>query len=335
MNSIRIFLFPDVGPEEQACIQSCIWELKTSISVQEVKVGPTEKGFFKKNQITESAWIISRDWQRALRYLSAGSAKSKILVSVLSTQVPKVSLWETWFHSLAPVLPAHIKLLAHSPLSYRFLKELAGMPDLQVEQLPFPAPPLSIKKTDMPFTVGAYCSFVPNNNLHFFLTIGHYLAQKDRTIQLKLWGTGPLSEHLRQLSKDLGISEQVHIIPTLQFFEPESCDVALYFPQKNDHFSSLLICASVGAVPICGNISGIENYVRDSVNGFVFKQEETRSIAELILTLKNRPDFCREIAARFQREVMKKFSGNQLSVHYLNVLTGNNYVTQHYSRHAL
>ncbi|NBX77389.1 MAG: glycosyltransferase family 1 protein [Proteobacteria bacterium] len=209
------------------------------------------------------------------------------------------------------------------------------MPDLQIEQIPFPAPVRSAEKKGNQFTLGAYCSFVSNNNLHFLLTIGHYLAKRDDSICLKFWGKGPLVDHLSKLASDLGISKQVQIIPTDQFSEPEFCDVALYFPQKNDHFGALLMAASVGAVPICGNIPGIEKYVSDSVNGFIFQQEETRSIAELILTLKNHPALCRELATRFQRDTFKNFSSGHISEMFLSVFKGNVYQTQNYSRQSL
>lgn len=335
MKPIRLFLFPDICPEEEACIRSCVSELQKSISIQEIRVSEKEKGFFKKNEIEETSWIVARDWQRGLRHLSAFSTKSQILVSVLSTQVRKSTLWETWFQSLNPILPAHIKLLAHSPLSYRFLKELAGIPDLQLEQVPFPVPGSSSEAKNPVFTVGVYCSFLPANNLHFLLTIAHYVAQKDPSIQFKFWGRGDLSDHLVHLAKDLGISQQVQLNSISNLHSPESCDVSLYFPQKNDHFSSLLIAASVGAVPICGTLSGIENYVRDSETGFVFQPEEMRSIAELILTLKNNPSLCLEIGGRFRRDIVKSFSSNRISGRYLSLFNGNSYQTQNYIRHAL
>ncbi|NBT58057.1 glycosyltransferase, partial [bacterium] len=323
MNKLRLFLFPDTGIEEEACIRACVLELQKSFSIEEVRVGRREKGFFKKNKSSELSWIVSKDWQGALDYLAAFSAKSKIFVSVLSNQSRKLSLWETWYQSLHRVIPANIKLLAHSPLSYRFLKELAGMPDLQLEQLPFPVPTPSFGKKQSAFTVGAYGSFVPNNNLHFLLTVGHYLAKKDRTIQLKLWGQGPLSQHLVQLARDLGLEEQVHIIPSSSSSPPEFCDVSLYFPHRNDHFGSLLMAASVGAVPICGKIPGIERYVTDSVNGFVFDSEETRSIAELILSLKNHPYLCQQMGAQFKKDVFKNFSIERVSEQYLSLMNGN------------
>jgi glycosyltransferase involved in cell wall biosynthesis len=191
------------------------------------------------------------------------------------------------------------------------------------------------EKRATPFTVGAYCSFVSDNNLHFLLTIAHYLAKRDDSIELKLWGKGPLGDHLTKLSSDLGISKQVRIIPISHFTEPESCHVALYFPQKNDHFGALLMAASVGAVPICGNIPGIEKYVRDSVNGFIFQQDETRAIAELIVTLKNHPVLCEELRARFQRDTLKNYSSDKISEQFLSIFKGNVYQTQNYRRQAL
>jgi glycosyltransferase involved in cell wall biosynthesis len=95
------------------------------------------------------------------------------------------------------------------------------------------------------------------------------------------------------------------------------------------------MAASIGAVPICGNVPGIEKYVRDSVNGFVFQQEETRSIAELILTLKNHPSLCEELGVRFQRDTLKNFSSDKISDQLLSIFKGNIYQTQNYSRQAL
>lgn len=335
MNSIRIFLFPDICREEEACLRALITDLEKSISIEEIRVGKNEKGFFKKIQIKKTSWIVARDWHSAVNYLSAFSTKSRTLVSVLSTHVRKATIWETWFRSIHPVLPPHIKLLAHSPLSYRFLKELVGVPDIQIQELPFPVPSTRGEKKESSFVVGAYCSYFPDNNLHFLLTIGHYLAKRDKNLQLKIWGDGPLCEHLMQIAKDLRIDHVVQIVRTSNFVEPELCDAALYFPQRNDHFSPLLMAASAGAVPICGNIAGIENYVRDSVTGFIFQEEDVRSIAELILTLKNHPYLCKEMGTRFNRDTLKKFSSAQLSAQYLTSLNGNYYQTQNYIRHAI
>lgn len=63
MNSLRLFLFPDICPEEEACIRSCVEELRKSISIQETKVTEREKGFFRHHKVNESSWIVSRDWR--------------------------------------------------------------------------------------------------------------------------------------------------------------------------------------------------------------------------------------------------------------------------------
>lgn len=319
MASLKVYIFPDLLNEELACVEACLNEMKTQAEIEEYRVVDSHRACFKKSSADAICWVIARDWRGAIDYLSIGKNKDKTFVSVLCSQAKPLTPWETWFSSWLKRIPSNVVLVAHSALSYQFLKELVGIGENQLLLLPLSLPILQLEK-DLPrsrFTIGTFGSLSPENNLHFVLALAHYVLRKDSDIQFRLVGKGPLKEHLSRLKSDLHLGSQVEIIESNDAKWVQSFDVALNFSHHNDHFISELLSGTFGVVPLSAMSQGIENYIQDSSNGFIVPLDETKTIGELILTLKQNPLLHREMGARFRQHMTAQFGPETVAQSYL------------------
>lgn len=335
MSTLRCFLFSDLLPEERACVEPCLEELGSSFNLQRIEVTEYHKSFFTKQLVDGPSWILAHDWQKALNFLSVKKSSLPVFVSVFSTSLKKITPIETWIKSFQHVLPRGVRLIAHSPMSFKFLRDLAGVPELQLENLPLPVPHLTQERKSQHFTVGTYSSFRSENNLHFVATLAHYLSKKDPDCFFRIFGFGPLYQHLNQLTETLGISKQVTIIETMEVSDVAELDVLLYVPHRNDHFIPLLLAASAQVVPVCIDTPGINDYVVDSQTGFVVPQEDTKTMAELILTLKQHPLLRKELSKRFSEHVQTCFNKTIVCSDYAKLFGGVEYQTKNYVRRSL
>ena len=335
MKPLKVFIFSDLYPSERASIQSCLNELQNLIALEIISVESHHRNYFKKAQLEAPGWIISRDWRSALHFLSGAESKERLIVSVLACLNRKISVWETWFQSIKGPLPPQIRLLTHTALSHKFLRELEGVPEVQLDFLPLPIPQISAFSSGSHFTVGSFCSFVPESNLHFTLTLAHYFKKEGHPIQMKLIGQGPLRNHLMKLIEELELKEQVSLIAPKDFRSWEKLDVALFFPTRVENFSSLLLAVATESAPICAAQTVKEFSLTDGVNTFLFESEETKPIAEMILRLKENPVLLSEIRKRFTQKMQKELSPSSLAVQYLNLFLDKPYFNQNFVRCAL
>ena len=335
MADLTILRFPDLFPQENACIDACVEEIKKGIDTNEVQVDPSYRGFFKRKSGSELFWIIARDWQKALRFLEAQKGHEKIFVSVFATASERLTPWETWLRSLSGPWGSHIQWITHSPLSLKFMKDLVGVPEVQLEYLPLPMPQVQKPEKNGAFRVGLFGAFTPESNLHFLLTVAHYLQQKDPSIEIRVMGTGPLYAHLKCLAGDMKLGPQTIIEETKDWHQAALLDCAVFFPHRNDHFSDLLLAGSSEVVPISRNIQGVDEYIKDAYSGFVFDSDDTKSTAETLMTLKNNPLLKSEMAKRFKTALTERYSPIRIADQYLDLWKGQEYRTQNFRRRAL
>jgi glycosyltransferase involved in cell wall biosynthesis len=319
MADLRVFIFSDLLSEELACVESCLQEMKLQADVEIIQVGKQDRYFLRNQSEKIPSWIIARDWHDAIEYLSVAKNRNKTFVSVFSSQARQYTPWETWFRSWLKRIPSNTILLAHSPLSYQFFKDLVGVAEIQIMMLPLAAPHFapSNRKKEKGFRVGTFCSFSSTNNLHFVLTLAHYLSGKDQDIHFQLVGSGPLKEHLVKLRQDLGLVTQVEIIESQDPTWVQGFDAVLNFSQHNDHFITELLAGSYGVVPLSIMNPGIESYIQDSFSGFILPLDEIKTVGELVLSLKQNPLLHREMGMRFQKHILTQFGATWMAQAYL------------------
>jgi len=319
MSLLKVFIFPDLLREELLCIESCVEQIKNLAEIEVYRVTETHEKFFKKASIDSPAWIVSKDWRRAIDFLSVSKNPNKTFVSVLSSQSKPLTPWETWFRTWTKRIPNQVVLVTHSALSYQFLRDLAGIAENQLLRLPLALPTLETHQvaSGEKFIVGTFCSFTAPNNLHFILTLAHYLQTRDPEIQVKIVGTGPLKHHLNRLVTDLNLGKQVQIIESQDPSWVDQFDVSLNFSSHNDHFIPELLSGASGVVPLSIQVQGIEDYIQDSHNGFIIPLDETKTAGELVLTLKQNPLLLREMGSRFRNHTMSYFGAATVAPLYL------------------
>lgn len=334
MSELHIYTFPNVSTEVQACVQACTAELSNFFPVKQGTVSDISTQFLKKLQNDSKVWIVAHDWRSAIEYLSIKKVSCRVFISVVSHEHRRLTPWETWFRSLSSSLPAHVTLIAHSPMSFRFLKDLVGVPENQLELLPFPIPFNEPRKEQSEFFVGTFGPFSSQANLHFVLTVAHYVTRKDPQVKFRIVGTGPLSRHLHQLCQDLDLGPGVTIIEAMDLHYSSSFSVNLDFSHQKDHFICQLLSGVAGAVPISLETEGIDDYIKDSFNGFIAPEDDTKSVGELILSLKNNPLLHQEMARRCRQQMEYKFNVAEVVPNYLKLFYGGTYQTTNFVRIA-
>lgn len=320
MRQLKVFVSPEIFQTELFCLKTCHTFLKKEFqTLDEVYPQAELKKKSKDFSADDCLWFWTKDWRRTINEISNFSLKQKCLISVLSTTEQKSSVWGVLFETLKVTIPSNVMLVAHSPLSYRFLVEIVGLAEAQVVQLPLPLPSTSIRETNEVFSLGCLCPLVEENNLHFILTVAHSLKKKKEDFNLWFLETGHLRSHLEKLALDLDLKDQVNFLP---FGQKENLDVLLYFPERNDHFIPVLLAASKGAVPVTKSLPGIGQFIADTQSGFVFEEETTGAIADSLFALSKKPELCCRMGAQFQQKMVEQLDPDRLVQKYVKVLQG-------------
>jgi len=317
MKQLKVFFSPELYPFEFSCLSafSSLWS--NSLELKQAIYSSKEfKRESKKLTPDDLVWFWSKDWKKSVAELASLPLKQRGFVSVLSTEERSSSLLSNVFDSLIHSIPPNITLIVHGPVPYRFFVEMVGLPEAQVKHWPLPMPVISQKEESQTFSFGSFCPLIEESNLHFLLTVAHYLKKKTKEFQLCLSGNGFLKPHLEKLTSDLGLEEQVNF---LKDEELGKLDVFLFFPEKNDHFASVLSAASRGILPVCKRLPGIDNYVLDTQTGFVFEGDDTRAVGELLYSLAKNPSLRKEMGARFNRWVAHQHAPKQVVENYATV----------------
>ncbi|NBV50148.1 glycosyltransferase family 1 protein [bacterium] len=150
-----------------------------------------------------------------------------------------------------------------------------------------------------------------------------------------MMGTGPLYAHLKCLAEDMNLGPQMILEETKDWHQAALLDCAVFFPNRNDHFSDLLVAGASEVVPISRNVQGIDEYIKDAYSGFVFDSDDIKSTAEALITLKNNPLLKSEMAKRFKTALTERYSPLRIADQYLNLWKGQEYRTQNFRRRAL
>lgn len=320
MRHLKAFVSPEIFQTERSCLQTCYDILKKELQIGEevypqAELKKQSKGFLADDCL----WFWTKDWRRTINEISSLALKQKCLISVLSTTEQKSSVWGVLFETLKVTIPTNVILVAHSPLSYRFLVEIVGVAEAQVVQLPLPLPSTSIRETNEVFSLGCLCPLVEESNLHFILTVAHSLKKKKADFNLWFLESGHLRSHLEKLALDLDLKDQVNFLP---FGQKENLDVLLYFPERNDHFIPVLLAASDGAVPVTKMLPGIDQLIADQLSGFVFEQETTGAIADLLFSLSEAPELSLKMGRQFQQKIIEQLAPDQVVQKYVTLIKG-------------
>ncbi len=313
--------FPDLHSWEREGLLPVVQTLERSNRVEVVDYDPEDGNLLKGMNARGPFWIFANRWERALSSLQL-PVGTKVFVSVLAPPRPAAFFTTLFWKRFRPLSPG-VRLVTHSPLSFRFLCEISGLPPERIHHLSLPmALPMKAKmplKKDM--SVGVVGRFTGENNLHFLLSIAHYVANKRGGVHFHLLGAGPLQNHLEEMVRELGLQAHVSIdegTPSLL----SQMDMFLYLPLQNSHFLPVLKAASLSVPVLACEIPGIENFIQDGRDGFVVPIHETKPLGELVLRLAEDVTFRTSLGQRLQSSLYCRYQPEQLQEDYSAVLGG-------------
>ncbi|NUN68967.1 MAG: glycosyltransferase family 4 protein [Bacteroidetes bacterium] len=139
-------------------------------------------------------------------------------------------------------------------------------------------------------------------------TVGQFVPAKDRDTLLHairllrsmndlpaftvlLQGYGPLEQHLRSLSRALGVEGTVHFLPG-SFPVAATCnlsDIMVLNSVTEGAPLILLEAASVGTAHIATRVGGIPDFIEDRVNGLLIQPSDPKALADAIRTILQDP----------------------------------------------
>lgn len=287
--SFTILLFNDLEAWERACIEPIIERLSQTALIETVWVTEAQRRFFKKNR-HGNFWIVSKNWRRALDFLSAQHhEKGQLFISVLGAAQEKKKLYGLSLYSWNSKIPKTATLIVYSPLEFQFLKEIEKVPgeQLQLGLLPPPKSETSAGYASLTrkFEVGTFCDFSSESNISFFLSVAHFVTQQNSKIHFNILGRGLLYDHFSKMISELELEAKVSVVETVSETAVNYLDLFVYFPLRNYHFIPLLIAGAYGVPVVSSEIPGIENFILPDKTGILVPSFDIKAMGEKILEL--------------------------------------------------
>ncbi len=281
---------------------------------------PLGRAFPRPSSTKGVIWIVTRQWRRALAEARRFPG-SQVYLSILNLGTLHPSIPTLLLRKFRPTVPAHVRILTHCALNYRFFREIEGLSEDQVTLLPLPCvgPPRVESLIKGPFTVGMLDVLNREANLNYVMSVAHYLCQHDPALRFRLIGTGRLSGHVRAMIRDLGIADRVQLVESAGGEGLSELDLLLYTPLRNDHFALLLAAAAARVPVLATEVPGIEEYISDGKDGFILPLHEVRPMGELVLRVQSDPSLCRGLGETLNRSLMDRYSLDRVGTRWEGV----------------
>jgi glycosyltransferase involved in cell wall biosynthesis len=328
MNADLICLFaPDLLPWERSGPELLIDQLQSHSRIEIREMSQIDAAAVRDIEC-KRVWVLCKKWREAMALFRGKQfASSHVWISVFDGNLPKRALSGLMISKMKKAVPGCVRLLAHSPLVYRVLRELEGVPENQIFQVPFPllAPPTASRKSSMKgnaITIGTFSSFNSEANLNYMLNVAHYVAQRRSDVRFRILGNGNLYSHLARLVSDLALEDIMTVSETFNLGDVQDLDIFLYTPLRNEHFIPVLAAAHYGLPVLSAGVPGIEDFILDGHSGFIVGTNETRPMGELLLRLIDDPRLRESLGKKLSSAIGAKYSAGQVGALYLEKLFG-------------
>ncbi|MCB0405257.1 MAG: glycosyltransferase family 4 protein [Bdellovibrionales bacterium] len=316
-------IYPDVYSWEKEGFEPLLNAMTVQSDLHYEAVTRGHFGYFKAPIRAEKYWIICRDWKRAVRYLKVRKAEAPVYISVLGTD-SRPSLLGLMLQNFLNSMPSNVHLVAHSPINYRFFREIAGLEKSRITLAPLAVPPGVPRNSSNRegVTVGTLVSLTHRCNLHYFLSVAHYVANRNPDVHFKIFGTGALDLHFGRVIQALGLGKRVRIEASASLTSLSQLDVFLFTSLQNEHFISVLGAASYGLPVLCSDVPGAADLITDGHTGFLTAVNDTKPMAELLLRLVASGEMRVAFGQKLREDLQKKYSCAALVTQYEKLFFG-------------
>jgi glycosyltransferase involved in cell wall biosynthesis len=141
--------------------------------------------------------------------------------------------------------------------------------------------------------------------------------------ELEIVGDGPDEKLLRDLARDLGLSDEVRFLGSLSrtAVAQRYREADLFtLPSSAEAFGNVFAEALASGLPIVGSaVGGIPELVEHGSNGLLVPPATPAAVAQAILYLADDPELCRAMAARNRRRAEATLEWGQVVSRYLSV----------------
>jgi N-acetyl-alpha-D-glucosaminyl L-malate synthase BshA len=144
------------------------------------------------------------------------------------------------------------------------------------------------------------------------------LLRRDVPSKLLFVGEGPERLFVKQLVKELGLSEHVHFLGEQDYLENVlSCVDLLLGPSEQESFCLVALEAMNCGVPVVGTaVGGLPEVVTHGETGFLFPVGEIRAMADAAIDLLSNPEKHRHFASAARTRAAAEFDSKKIIPQY-------------------
>jgi N-acetyl-alpha-D-glucosaminyl L-malate synthase BshA len=144
------------------------------------------------------------------------------------------------------------------------------------------------------------------------------LLRRDVPSKLLFVGEGPERLFVKQLVKELGLSEHVHFLGEQDYLENVlSCVDLLLVPSEQESFCLVALEAMNCGVPVVGTaVGGLPEVVTHGETGFLFPVGEIRAMADAAIDLLSNPEKHRHFASAARTRAAAEFDSKKIIPQY-------------------
>lgn len=144
------------------------------------------------------------------------------------------------------------------------------------------------------------------------------LVRREIPAKLLLVGEGPERLFVRQLVKELRLTEHVHFLGEQDYLEHLlGCADLLLLPSEQESFGLVALEAMSCGVPVVGtSVGGLPEVVVDGESGYLVPVGEVRAMADAAISLLSNPEKHRRFAEAAQTRARTEFDSSKIIPQY-------------------
>lgn len=163
--------------------------------------------------------------------------------------------------------------------------------------------------------IGTVGRLVPQKKQVDFLEVIRLLKQENQNVFGVLVGDGPLREELTVLAREKGIEQSVRFLGFHSHMPAvyRTLDIFILSSEREGFPMTVLEAMVSGVAVIATNVGGVSECIKDSIDGFLVKVGDVKTMAEIVKWLIQEPALKEKIAVTAKKKIMDFFSSQKMA----------------------
>lgn len=196
-------------------------------------------------------------------------------------------------------------------------KKIVNLP-IGVNTLSFPKKENYIVKKEINLITVA--RFIPHKALDILVR-----AVKDlENVTLTIIGIGPLETEIRDLMSNLGISNRVNVIPSIEHSNLykifHKSDIYICSSRREIASTTIPEAMSVGLPIICTDAGSSKDFIKEGINGFLFESENIEDLKDKIKKFINNAELIKKMGKNSAKITRERLDWKTLIKKYVNII---------------